>query len=202
MFVQVIQGMVADPAAFAERSRQWNDRLRPGAAGYLGSTGGVTVDGTAVIMACFSDEQTAMANSGRSEQDQWWQETERLFTSPPTFRNTTDVASWGSGPSTEAGFVQVMEGRTSNRERYEELSRMGDEQVESMRSDVLGGMTAWFDGDEYVQFIYFTSEEEARAGERAMNDQEWPQEMKEMIDLAGEVSYFDLRSPQIGSAST
>lgn len=143
-----------------------------------------------------------MANSERSEQDQWWQETERLFSGPPTFRNTTDVTQWGSGPSTEAGFVQVMQGRTSDRKRMAELQQLADSQVENMRPDIIGGIQAWFDGDEYVEFIYFTSEEEARAGERAMNEQEWPAEMKEMIDLSGETTYYDLRSPQISSAPT
>lgn len=203
MFVQVIQGKVADAAAFQARSRQWSEQLRPGASGFLGSTGGVTADGTAVVMACFSDEGAAMANSGRPEQDAWWRETEQLFTDTPTFRNTTDVTEWGSADPTTAGFVQVMQGATSDRQRYEELSRTASEQImQDLRPDVLCGRTAWFDGDEYVEFIYFTSEEEARKGERAMNEREWPSEMQEMVDLSGEVTYYDLTSPQISSSTS
>ena len=37
--------------------------------------------------------------------------------------------------------------------------------LESVRTDVLGGTTAW-DGDWWCQAIYFTSEAEAREGEK------------------------------------
>ena len=53
MFVQVIKGTTNDPAALRSRSDRWRDEVRPGATGFLGSTGGVTDDGTFILFARF-----------------------------------------------------------------------------------------------------------------------------------------------------
>ena len=67
MFVQVIQGTVSDPTGFTERAAAWKQEHGTGAIGFMGSTAGVTDDGTAVILARFEDEQKAQANSQRPE---------------------------------------------------------------------------------------------------------------------------------------
>jgi hypothetical protein len=38
MFVQVIKGRARDAAAFKAQGQRWRDEVRPGAAGFLGST--------------------------------------------------------------------------------------------------------------------------------------------------------------------
>ncbi len=86
MFVQVIQGQVADAERAHAAVDQWARDLAPGATGWLGSTGGVTEDGRFIALARFESEEAARRNSDRPEQDRWWAETARLFTTEPTFK--------------------------------------------------------------------------------------------------------------------
>ena len=111
MFVQVIKGQVSDAAEVRSAMNQWMQDLRPDAIGWLGTTAGVTGDGTCFALARFQSHDAAKRNSERPEQDQWWTETARLFSGDVTFQETEGVVTWMGGGSDEAGFVQVMEGR-------------------------------------------------------------------------------------------
>jgi hypothetical protein len=53
MFVQVIQGRVADPARVKAALDRWAEELAPDAEGWLGSTAGVTDDGRFIALARF-----------------------------------------------------------------------------------------------------------------------------------------------------
>ena len=75
MFVQVIQGQVSDPERARAQLDKWVAEFAPGATGWLGSTSGVTDDGTFVSLARFESPEAARQNSDRPEQDQWWMET-------------------------------------------------------------------------------------------------------------------------------
>lgn len=198
MFVQIIQGKVNDPRAFMARGAVWQEQHSASAEGFLGSTSGVTDDGTAIVLVRFVDEDQARANSERPEQGEWWSETAALFAEEPTFRDTDDIVVWGDGGSDEAGFVQIMQGRTTDRARYQELGEQGMATLSEVRPDVLGAYTAWTgDGNDYVEVIYFTNEAEARANEAAMGEREAPPEMQEMMTLAGEISFLDLHEPEL-----
>jgi hypothetical protein len=70
VFVQVIQGQVADAAKVRAAMDRWGQELAPGARGWLGSTAGVTEDGRFIALARFESEEAARRNSGRPEQDQ------------------------------------------------------------------------------------------------------------------------------------
>jgi hypothetical protein len=48
MFVQVIQGHVSDAALVRAQLDRWAQEVAPGAVGWLGSTSGVTDDGTLI----------------------------------------------------------------------------------------------------------------------------------------------------------
>ena len=50
MFVQVIEGQVADRDGLRRQMDAWEKDLRPGATGFLGSTAGVTDDGYAICV--------------------------------------------------------------------------------------------------------------------------------------------------------
>jgi hypothetical protein len=86
VFVQVIQGQVADAAKVRAAMDRWGQELAPGASGWLGSTAGVTEDGRLVALARFESEEAARRNSQRPEQDQWWTQTATLFSGEPTFQ--------------------------------------------------------------------------------------------------------------------
>src|ERR671922_1046980 len=91
VFVQVIQGQVADAQQARAALDRWAREVAPGATGWLGSTAGVTEDGRFVALARFESEEAARRNSNRPEQDRWWAETSKLFTGEVTFLDSTEV---------------------------------------------------------------------------------------------------------------
>lgn len=196
MFVQVFQGPVSDGAQAKELMDQWVTDLSPGAEGFLGSTAGVTDDGTLVALARFESEEVAQRNSDRPEQGEWWGRLAALFTSEPEFRNSTAVDVDQYGDPGEAGFVQVMQGRTSDPERSRQL--MADDSIDwqGLRPDILGTVLAHHPEGEWTMAIYFRSEAEAREQEQKEPPAEMAAMMAEMDSLAvGEPTYFDLRQP-------
>jgi hypothetical protein len=196
MFVQVIQGRVADAAQVRRQFDKWFEEVAPGAVGWLGGTAGVTEDGQLVALARFESEEAAQQNSDRPEQTAWWSEMETLFTGEPVFHNSTSVEVDTPGDPDQAGFVQVMQGRTSDPERARELMANDPTDWQEFRPDILGTVSVGHDGDGWTMAIYFTSEEEAREGERKEPPPETQEMMKEMDSLSiGEPAYFDLKEP-------
>lgn len=200
MFVQVIQGSVSDPAAMRERFETWMRELAPGAAGWLGSTAGVTDDGQVVALARFESEEAAQRNSDRPEQTAWWEETAKLFTDEPRFSNSTTVDVDTPGDPDRAGFVQVMQGRSSDPERVRELMNNDPTDWATFRPDILGSVSVGHEGGAWTMALYFTSEEEAREGERKEPPPEMAEMMKEMDSLSvGEPTFLDIREPWLHS---
>jgi len=200
MFVQVIKGRTADPAGLRAAVDRWMQDLAPGAIGWLGSTTGVTDDGRAIALARFESEEAARRNSDRPEQDRWWTETVRLFDGEPTFLESNDVSVDLQGDPDRAGFVQVMQGRSTDPDRARELMAQDSDRWAAFRPDVLGSMSIEHDGGAYTMVMYFTSEADAREGERKEIPAELKATMDEMNKLsAGEPEFFDLRDPQLVS---
>ena len=200
MFVQVIQGRTSQPEAIAEAFDRWKADLSSGATGWLGSTAGVTDDGRLIAVARFESEEAAMANSTRPEQDAWWSETSKLLDGDATFRNSTEVDVDLQGDPDQAGFVQVMQGRGSDPERARELMSQDSDKWAEFRPDVLGSLAIAHDQGAYTMLLYFTSEAEAREGERKEPPPELRAQMEEMDKLTiGETEFFDLRRPLLAS---
>jgi hypothetical protein len=201
MFVQVIQGSVSDTAELRSALDRWADELAPGAEGWLGSTAGVTDDGRFIALARFETAEAARTNSERTEQDQWWTQTSKLFTGEVTFHDGSEVDVDLPGNPDDAGFVQVMQGRTSDPTRARELMSQGDPaEWASFRPDVTGTVSVGHGDDAYTMAIYFTSEADAREGEK----QEPPESIKELMGQmdalsVGEPEFFDLRDPWLYS---
>ncbi|MGH9177907.1 MAG: hypothetical protein ACRD0N_05060 [Acidimicrobiales bacterium] len=199
MFVQIIQGRSSDAEGLRRQGEQWEAELLPGATGFLGSTGGVAADGTAILLARFESEEAAQANSNRPEQGAWWNETAKYFDGEVTFRNSTDVDTTFEGGSDRAGFVQIMQGRVTDRDRLNELEAEFLPTLKELRPDLIGSVRAW-DGDWFVEAIYFTSEPEARKGEAAMAEApEAAEGFEEYMTLVQDVSYIDLTDPWLRS---
>ena len=196
MFVQVIQGRIADAEAMRRALDRWAAELAPGAVGWLGSTAGVTDDGRFVALVRFDSAQAARRNSERPEQDQWWAETSKLFDGEATFRDSTDVTVDAVGDPDRAGFVQVVQGRGSDPERAKELMSQDSDKWAEIRPDVIGSVAAGHDGGAYTMAMYFTSEAEAREGERKELPPELAAQMEEMNKMSiGEPEFFDIRRP-------
>lgn len=200
MFVQVFQGPVSDPTAARALLDEWVADLSPGAIGWLGSTGGVTADGELVEAVRFESEEAAQRNSDRPEQGAWWERMAALFTAEPVFHNSTTVEVDSYGDLDSAGFVQVMQGRTSDPERSRELMAGSNVDWPSVRPDILGSLTVEHPDGEWTMVNYFTSEAEARAGERKEMPPEVAKAMEELQSLAsGEPRYLDLTTPWLDS---
>ena len=201
MFVQVIQGRISDAEALQAAVDRWERDVAPGAVGWLGSTGGVTEDGRAIAVVRFESEEAARRNSERPEQDRWWRETQKLYDGEVTFRESTDVVVDLQGDPDQAGFVQVMRGRTSDPKRARELMAQDPEVWAKFRPDVVGSVEALHDGGAYTMVLYFTSEADAREGERKEPPMELRTAMDEMNKLTvEEPEFFDLKEPIMRSA--
>ena len=202
MFVQVITGKVSDAREAHAAFDQWAQELAPGATGWLGSTAGVTADGQLIAIARFDSEDAARRNSDRPEQDQWWAQTSKLFTEEPTFRDSTDVDVDMPGDPDKARFVQVIQGRSSDPARARELMQDNPDSWGKFRPDVLGSVGVGHDGGAYTAVLYFTSEEEAREGERKEMPPEMQAQMAEMGQLEiGEPTFLDIKEPWLYSPS-
>jgi hypothetical protein len=199
MFAQVIQGAVADREAVHAAFERWMEELAPSSIGWLGTTAGVTDDGTCVAISRFEDADQAKANSDRPEQDQFWVETSKLFTGEVTFQDSTGVEVDLHGNPDEAGFVQVIRGRTSDPARARELMNQDSDEWASWRPDILGSVSVG-SGDAYTVVIYFTSEAAAREGEKKEMPEGMKAQMEEMNALeVGEPTFLDLKDPWLYS---
>jgi hypothetical protein len=200
MFVQVIQGQVADARAVRAALDRWIQELAPGATGWLGSTAGVTEDGTFVALARFESEEAARRNSDRPEQDQWWTETSKLFTGEATFSDSRIVVVDVIGDPDSAGFVQIMQGRVTDPARARELMQQDSSDWAGFRPDIVGSVQSEHDDGAFTMALYFTSEEAAREGERKEPPPEIKAQMEEMDALAAEPTrFFDLKQPWLYS---
>ena len=200
MFVQVIQGRTGKPEEVHAAMERWVTELGPGAVGWLGSTAGVTDDGRVIALARFESADAARRNSERTEQDRWWRETATLLDGDASFADSEDVTLDLVGDPDEAGFVQVMRGRGTDPERARELMAQDSEKWAAFRPEILGTVAVGHDGGGYTVAIYFTSEADARAGERKEPPPELAAQMEEMNKLMTEQPEFlDLKQPWIYS---
>ena len=197
MFAQIVQGKVTDPAGIRKQWERWVEDIKPGAEGFLGSTGGISADGEFITIARFESQDAASANSDRPEQTAWWEETSQ-YLQDPMFHDCTEVDIIDGGGSDDAGFVQVIQGKVTDVAASRALDERMQPKMRELRPDVIGGINAWHpENGRFTSFIYFTSEAEARAKEKEMENAEGFQEfMREMQALSdGEPKYIDISEP-------
>lgn len=200
MFIQVIEGKTTDPDALHRQLEVWERDLKPGAIGYLGSTGGCTTDGDCILIARFESRDAAQRNSNRPEQTAWWTDTERCFTGPVTFHDSDEVHLMMHGDPDRSHFIQVMEGHVTDRARADALEQEADPMLATMRPELLGAITAYFDDGEYTEVAYFTSETDARAGERKEMPSEAAAKFAEWEQVMKVERYLDITDPWLVSA--
>jgi hypothetical protein len=201
MFVQVVQGKAKDPAGLRKQWEKWEQEIKPSAIGYLGSTAGVTADGEFIALARFESEDAARANSDSPKQSAWWEETSR-YVEDPMFHDCTLVDLMNDGGSDDAGFVQIIQGKTKDVDKARSMDSASQDQMRDMRPDVIGGLVAWHpQNGRYTNAIYFTSEAEARKNEReSSSSPEFQKFMEEWGALSdGEPKFLDITEPWFSS---
>jgi hypothetical protein len=197
MFIQVITGTTSDREGLRRQADRWDRELRPGAAGFLGTTAGVTDDGRFILAARFESEEAAHRNSAREEQGAWWAETEKYLENV-SFNDSIEVTTMMGGGSDDAGFVQVMRGRVTDKAKAAELMARAPEFEAAMRDrrpDLLGDVTAQHADGSYTDLIYFTSEAEAREGEAKPMPAEMQAMFEEFMSAMTVDEYLDLKDP-------
>lgn len=196
MFVQIIEGRTQDADGMMRQGDRWQAELRPGAIGFLGVTAGVTADGRAITIVRFESEDAAKANAARPEQGGFWAEMSKYYDSDVSFTESSDVQELLGGGSNDAGFVQIMKSRGVDRARMALLDKQ-IETVAAKRPDLLGAVRVWTGADSCVEVNYFTSEADARAGEKKELPAELQAMMAEFQDVMQNTEYLDLADPQL-----
>ncbi len=199
MFIQVIQAKASDEAGIRRGMDRWRDELMPGATGYLGTTAGFADDGTFIALARFESEDAARANSERPEQGEWWAEMSKSFDGEVDFLDSAGIWTFRDGGSDDAGFVQVMRGRSDDVQRMNELMSGHDDQIQAARPEILGGVMIDGGDGRWVNAFYFTDEAAAREGEKKDFPPEMQADFEEGMRLGGEPTFFDLRDPVLVS---
>ena len=200
MFAQIIRGKVSEPDAVRPVVDRWMTELGPSATGWLGSTSGVTGNNQLFVLVRFESEEAATANSDKPEQGQWWAEMEELLDGEATFQNSSEVYLDIRGDLDSAGFVQVMDGQSSDPERSKQLMAETQEARVALRPDILGQVLVGRGEGKFTMIIYFVNEEAARRGERQEVPAELQDAMREVMALGvGMPEFLDLRMPSLDS---
>jgi hypothetical protein len=198
MFVQVITAPVGDAEAIERAMDSWDEERRPQAKGFLGATSGISAQNTFVAVARFESEELARQNSDDPDQTAWWNELSKGFAGEATFHDCTEITISGGGGSDDAGFVQVIQGRATDKQALQSMSKEFEDRMSEVRPDVLGSLTAW-DGDFYTDVIYFTNEAEARAGEAKPLPADMQAEMEKWQSSTEGAQFHDLKDPKLVS---
>ncbi len=198
MFIQVIQAPCTRHDEARALMQEWNDTAGDEPSGMLGGTFGITDDDQFIGVVRFESKEAAMANSERPETSAMAEKMAAVMDGPPEFHDCDDVTEWMGGGSDDAGFVQIMRGRTDDPAALKTMLSQDTAQLREMRPDILGGTVAFEPDGTFTQTVYFTDEASAREGEK----QEPPPEMAEAMETAfRDITYFDLRDPWFESGT-
>nr|WP_240977639.1 hypothetical protein [Knoellia sp. DB2414S] len=181
-------------------SDEWRDQMGATAQGWLGGTYGITDDDEFMGVVRFESREAAARNSAKPEQGEWWSRMEQCFDGPATFHDCDDAMMFLDGGSDDAGFVQVIQGRVADPERFRSLMSGPMDVMHEQRPEIIGGTIAMEPDGWFTETVSFRSEAEAREGERRDMPSEdrdrWMREMEQMQD----VHYYDLHRPWFASA--
>ena len=193
MFIQVIQAKSDRHDEVRALMHEWAEMPDDG-SGFLGATYGFTDDDDFLGVIRFESKEKAMANSARPETDAMAKRMAELMGAPPTFYDCNDVTVWREGGSDDAGFVQIIQGKTDDPAGLKETMSADSDDFRQERPDIIGGTFALTDDGTFINTVAFTDEASAREGEKKSSPPE------DMMSLMRDVKYFDLRDPWFASA--
>jgi hypothetical protein len=202
MFIRVIQGRATNPPGIRRDLGRWQRLLAADADGWLGTTAGITDDGWSITVVRFASEAQARRNSDRPEQREWWRDAAQHL-ARVVVHDASEVHSYRQGDANEAGFVQVIQGHSGDRERMATLGR-DQEGVLARQAPHILGVTVADHADrpgDFTQILYFTSEQAARRFEPEPPAETDEPAQEERRRLMTDLRCFDLRDPQMLSPS-
>ena len=196
MFVQVFEAKISDADAWARQCATWRADIKPKTTGFRGYTSGVTADGYMITMARFTSAEAAQVDSGIPEQGAWFEATSAAaFDGEVTFHDCDDVDVLLGGPTTDAGFVQIVRGRATDEQAMRSKIKEMEADLKAARPDVLGGITAWHGDGTFTQAVFFASEADARRGETS--DQAAALQAEYTAQFDGEPTFYDFSQPDL-----
>lgn len=200
MFIQIIQGRCRDADEMRRLTDEWRETMGPKAEGWLGGTYGTTDDGEFIGVVRFESREAAARNSAKPEQGQWWSRMEKCFDGPATFHDCDNAMMFLDGGSDDAGFVQVIQGRVTDPERFRQFMSQPMDMLHENRPEIIGGTIAMEPDGWFTETVSFRSEAEAREGERKQMPPDLQREMEEEMATMEDVHYLDLHHPWFASA--
>jgi hypothetical protein len=200
MFIQIIQGRCRDADEMRRLTDEWRETMGPKAEGWLGGTYGITDDGEFIGVVRFESREAAARNSAKPEQGQWWARMEKCFDGPATFHDCDNAMMFLDGGSDDAGFVQVIQGRVTDPERFRQFMSQPMDMLHENRPEIIGGTIAMEPDGWFTETVSFRSEAEAREGERKQMPPDMQREMEEEMATMEDVHYLDLHHPWFASA--
>jgi hypothetical protein len=199
MFIQIIQGTCRDSDALHRQIDMWRQQMAPMAEGWLGGTYGITDDDTFVGVVRFESREAAARNSTRPEQGAWWAETEKCFDGEVTFHDCDEAMVFLDGGADDAGFVQVIQGRVADPQRFARFMELPMDMLHQARPEIIGGCMAMEPDGRFTETIAFRSEDAAREGERKEMPAELRQAFEDQMAQMQDVTYLDLHHPWFAS---
>ena len=200
MFIQIIQGRCRDTDEVHRLLDEWRETMGGTAAGWLGGTYGITDDNEFVAVVRFESREAAARNSARPEQGEWWSRMEQCFDGDVTFHDCDDAMVFLDGGSDDAGFVQVVQGRVGDPERFRHFMGEPMDMLHEQRPEIIGGTIAIEPDGWFTETVAFRSEDEARTGEARDMPEPMRGQWAEQMAAMSEVSYLDLHHPWFATA--
>jgi hypothetical protein len=202
VFIQIIQGKCRDADEMRRLSDEWRDTMGSTAEGWLGGTYGITDEGEFVGVVRFESREAAARNSAKPEQGEWWSRMEQCFDGEATFHDCDEATMFLEGGSDDAGFVQVIQGRVADPERFREFMSGPMDMLHEQRPEIIGGTLAMEPDGWFTETVSFRSEAEAREGEHREMPEQVRREMEDGMALMQDVRYLDLHQPWFASRSS
>jgi hypothetical protein len=199
MFIQIIQGTCRDSDALHRQMDLWRQEMGPTAEGWLGGTYGITDDNTFIGVVRFESREAAARNSTRPEQGAWWAQTERCFDGEVTFHDCDEAMMFLDGGADDAGFVQVIQGRVKDPQRFGMFMQLPMDMLHEARPEIVGGCIAMESDGRFTETISFRSEDAAREGEKKEMPAELRQAFEDEMAQMQNVTYLDLHHPWFAS---
>ena len=100
----------------------------------------------------------------------------------------------------QAGFVQVVQGRVSDIDRARERMHALQDALKVHLPALLGTVTVELGAGRFTRVLYFSTEDEARAGEREMPPEIRARDEEARQLVVGPVEFLDLREPWLYTA--
>jgi hypothetical protein len=193
VFIQMVQGRCSRQDEMRQLVDDWCGSMadRPG---WLGGTYGFTDDDRFLGIVRFDSSSACKEAAAMDGAAMWWAGAEALFDGDCDVHESEDVSIMLAGGSDDAGFVQVMQGRVTDADRYRHF--MTDTAMTSMlhdaRPEIIGAILAMEPNGRFVETIAFTDEDSARRGEQI----DMPADMEADFQAAmADVEYIDLHKP-------